>query len=116
MPINKIITIPKLNIEVEFVIGKNAQDNFNIIDNAEPHHIWFHIEGQSSCHVIAKLEEPLDRKNVKYVIKQGAVLCKQHSKQNNQKNVPIVYTNIENVTKSNTTGSVVIQNQKMINI
>lgn len=116
MPISKIITIPKLNIEVEFVVGKNAQDNFDIIDDAEPHHIWFHIEGHSSCHVIAKLEEPLDRKNVKYVIKQGAVLCKQHSKQNNQKNIPIVYTNIENVSKSDTPGSVIIKNQKTINI
>ena len=116
MPISKIITIPKLNIEVEFVVGKNAQDNFNIIDDAEPHHIWFHIEGHSSCHVIAKLEEPLDRKNVKYVIKQGAVLCKQHSKQDNQKNIPIVYTNVENVSKSDTLGSVIIKHQKTINI
>ena len=34
MVLSKIITIPKLNIEVEFVIGKNAKENFDIIDDA----------------------------------------------------------------------------------
>lgn len=116
MPVVKSIFIPKINLDVEFVIGKNAKENFEIIDEAEPHHIWFHIQGHSSCHVIAKLEEELDKKDLRYVIKQGAVLCKQYSKQNNQKNVAIIYSYVENVSKSEPVGTVIVKNEKTINI
>ena len=43
MPTEKWIFIPKLNQEIEFVVGKNAQENFDIIEEAEPHDIWFHV-------------------------------------------------------------------------
>lgn len=116
MVLNKTITIPKLQIDVEFVIGKNAQENFDIIDKAEDHHIWFHIQNAPSCHVIAKLDEKISRKDFRYVVKQGALLCKQHSKFNNQKNVEIVYTIIKNVHKTNTLGSVQLESAKTISI
>lgn len=114
MVLTKVVTIPKLNIEVEFVIGKNAKENFDIIDDAEDHHIWFHIHNAPSCHVIAKLDEELNKKDFKYVVKQGAVLCKQHSKFNNQRNVEIVYTIIKHVHKTNTLGSVQLESQKTV--
>lgn len=114
MVLTKVVTIPKLNIEVEFVIGKNAKENFDIIDDAEDHHIWFHIHNAPSCHVIAKLDEELNKKDFKYVVKQGAVLCKQHSKFNNQKNVEIVYTIIKNVHKTDVPGSVQLDSQKTV--
>ena len=116
MVLSKIITIPKLNIEVEFVIGKNAKENFDIIDDAEDHHIWFHIHNAPSCHVIAKLDEELYKKDFKYVVKQGAVLCKQHSKFNNKKNVEIVYTIIKHVHKTDIVGSVQLECEKSISI
>ena len=62
MPITKIVSFPKLHIDVEYVIGKNAQENFDIIDDAEDHHIWFHVHGHSSSHVIAKLDIELNKK------------------------------------------------------
>lgn len=116
MVVSKIVVIPKLNIEVEFVIGKNAKENFDIIDDSEDHHIWFHVHNQSSCHVIAKLDEELNRKDFKYVIKQGALLCKQYSKLNNQKNVDIIYTLVKNVHKTKTIGSVNVECEKIISI
>lgn len=114
MVLSKIVTIPKLNIDVEFVIGKNAKENFEIIDDAEDHHIWFHFHNAPSCHVIAKLDKELNKKDFKYVVKQGAVLCKQHSKFNNQKNVEIVYTIIKHVHKTNTLGSVQLESEKTV--
>lgn len=116
MVVSKLVVIPKLNIEVEFVIGKNAKENFDIIDNSENHHIWFHIHNHPSCHVIARLDEELNRKDFKYVIKQGALICKQYSKFNNHKNVEIVYTFIKHVHKTDIIGSVNLECEKIITI
>ena len=114
MPISKIIAFPKLHIDVEYVIGKNADENFDIIDDAEDHHIWFHVNGHSSSHVIAKLDSELNKKDFRYIIKQGAILCKQYSKLKSSKNVEIIYTIIGNITKTNIPGSVITSNEKKI--
>jgi len=116
MPIEKTIEFPQLQIEVDYVIGKNASENFEIIDNAEDYHIWFHAKDNPSSHVIAKLEDDLKKKELRYIIKQGAILCKQHSKLTNQKNVDIIYTQIKNITKTDIPGSVYTQNEKTITI
>lgn len=116
MPIEKTIEFPQLQIEVDYVIGKSAAENFEIIDNAEDYHIWFHVKDNPSSHVIAKLEDDLKKKELRYIIKQGAILCKQHSKLTNQKNVDIIYTQIKNITKTDIPGSVYTQNEKTITI
>lgn len=100
---------------IEFSIGKNAQENFDIIDEAEPRDIWFHVEGESSCHVIAHVSSYiLCKKRTSKIIKQGAVLCKQHSRYASSKNLPIIYTFIENVTKTRIPGSVTTENTKRV--
>ena len=58
----KEVFIPKLNQSVKFVIGRSAAENFEIIDDAEPHHLWFHVANLPSCHVIAKVEEQWKKK------------------------------------------------------
>ena len=114
MPIEKVIEIPKLQTEVLYIIGQNSHDNFQIIDEAEPHDLWFHIEGLPSCHVIAHVDEALSNKQLIPVIKQGAVLCKMHSKYKSAKNLPITYTKIKYVEKTNILGSVITQNEKKV--
>lgn len=115
--ITKIINFPNIGgIDVEYFIGKSAKENFDIIDAAEPHHIWFHIAGQPSGHVIATIPESIDRKDRVYIIKQGAVLCKQYSKFASMKNVEIVYTFVKDLQKGDRLGSVIVQNEKTISI
>ena len=61
--------IKKINIsdkEITYLIGKNAQDNFDIIDQSNENDIWFHAENISSCHVILKINENYDKKNIKF--------------------------------------------------
>lgn len=103
-------------LNVDYFVGKSAKENFEIIDNAEPHHIWFHIAGQPSGHVIAAIPEGMDRNDRLYIIKQGAVLCKQHSKFASLKNVEIVYAFVRDLQKGEHLGSVIIQNEKTITI
>jgi len=110
--------IAPLGINISFRVGNNAADNFIIVDNAHPYDIWFHIHNHSSCHVIACMPEDtnLTKKQLMYIIKQGAIICKQHSKYKSQTNVEIIYTSIKNVTMTRTIGTVTTENTKTIKI
>jgi predicted ribosome quality control (RQC) complex YloA/Tae2 family protein len=93
--------------DITFYIGKNAQDNFDVIDKGKDDDIWFHIDGDSSCHVVAIIPKYLNSKEYTRVIKKGALLCKEHtSKYKNEKNVTIIYTNLKNVKKTEIIGCV----------
>lgn len=131
----RIVTrfIPSLKVNVIYKIGKNAENNFEIIDQSDKHDLWFHIKNTSSCHVIACLKnikfdryddelpnyydidfDSLDKKQKQQIVKQGALICKQFSKLKNQKNVDVIYTKIEDVHKTNVMGSVNTCNAKTI--
>jgi len=118
MPITKSIQIPKVGGSVDFHIGENAMDNFNVIDEADSSDLWFHIDGHSSCHVIADISsiDNINRKNIRYVVTQGAIICKQHSRYASKKNVTVTYARVVDVEKTTTPGLVVVQNQKLITI
>ena len=125
--------IPSLKINVVYKIGKDAQNNFELIDKADQNDIWFHLKDVSSCHVIACLKniqyttsddelpnfydinfDTLDKKEKQQIITQGALLCKQYSKLKSAKNVNIVYAKIEDVYKTDVPGSVFTYKSKVI--
>jgi len=115
----EIVHFCNIQREIIYYIGKNAQDNFDIIDNSEHSDIWFHIENESSCHVIAKIPQDiiLSTKEYRTIIKKGALLCKENtSKCKKIKNISIVYTFCKNVKKTDIIGCVETQNTKKIEI
>ena len=114
--IHKTIVFPQLgNLSVDYSVGKNAADNFAILDEAKGHHLWFHVEGQSSCHVIAAIPEDIERKNIRYLVKQGAILCKQNTPSvRAQSKITIVYARVSDVEKTDIVGSVLVSNGKTI--
>ena len=103
----KVIYIPSLHDSITYKIGENAEENDCLIDQAGPNDIWFHVYNKKSCHVIACLPEKIERKNIKYVVSQGAVLCKQFSYPS-EKNLPIVFTRRRHIEKTDTPGLVFI--------
>ena len=125
--------IPSLNVNIIYKIGRNARDNFNLIDESDKDDLWFHINNKPSCHVIARLQnirfttqdndlpnyydihfDTLENKQKQQIIKQGALICKQFSKFKSEKNVEVVYTKIENVVKTEIIGSVLASKSKII--
>lgn len=110
------ILIPSLQKKILYTVGKNSQNNFDIIDAASPNDLWFHIESESSCHVIASvpIEIKLDKKQLRQIVTQGAVLCKSKSRYKSNKDVSIIYTKVENITKSQPVGTVIAENTKVI--
>jgi hypothetical protein len=103
-----------LNQEITFHIGKSASGNFEIIDNADEDDLWFHVDNESSCHVIASIPENMDRKDIRYIVKQGAILCKQNSRFKTKTN--IIYAKVKNVEKTNIPGKVVVSEEKMVSV
>lgn len=112
------VYISGLNASISFVIGQSAADNFAVIDAASPDDIWFHAGGnESSCHVIAEIPEVIDKKHLRYIVKAGAVLCRQHTNRlKSAKNVEFIYTQVRNVAKTAVPGSVIAQHTKSIRL
>lgn len=105
----KTIVLQNYPKEITFLVGTCAQDNFDAIDISDPDDIWFHVKDFSSCHVIAKMPagEKMDKKLIRSIIKQGALLCKHESRYSSVKNLAIIYTKVENVQKTDIVGSVI---------
>ena len=94
-------------------IGRNAKDNWDLIDTSDPEDWWFHIDGFSSAHVVMKSEGPPDLS----ALRHGAALCKENTnKCKSIKNLPITYTQIKNVKKDKAVGSVTIKNYKTLKL
>ena len=115
MKIEKIL-IQGLDREITFIIGKNKSDNFAVIDMGSENDLWFHAKDITSCHVVCLLSDTdIDKKDLRYIIKTGALLCKNNTnKLKSMKNVEIIYTQIKNITKTNVEGCVITQNAKSI--
>ena len=131
----RIVTryIPALKKKIVYKIGKDEQNNFELIDEADEDDLWFHLKDISSCHVIACLKniqyssrddelpncydidfDNLERKEKQQIITQGALLCKQFSKLKSTKKVDIIYTKIKDVYKTDIVGSVLTYKTKVI--
>jgi predicted ribosome quality control (RQC) complex YloA/Tae2 family protein len=93
-------------IEYTFSIGKNKEENFELLDDSNKTDIWFHVENETSCYVILT---NVDKINTipKKVIKKGAYLCKINSK-SKYEYCSIMYTPVENVEKTNIIGNVIV--------
>ena len=95
----------KLEVELEMLIGENAQDNWDIIDKAESFDLWFHLDDHPSCHIILKLPDKHSKCN-KQTLFHCASICKQKSKLKNEKKVSVIYTQRSNITKGDKPGMV----------
>jgi len=103
---------------IEFWIGSNAQDNFDMIDEAEQDDLWFHVNNESSGHVIARISNSteLNKKIINKIIIQGGVMCKKYSKCKSKHNLEIVYTRIFDIVKTHSLGQVILRSSKVVTI
>lgn len=109
------IFIDPIEKEITYYIGKNQKENFDVIDKGNMNDLWFHANNISSCHVVCNVPENITKKELHYIIKKGALLCKNNTnKLKNIKNVEITYTCIKNIVKTNIPGCVITENVKTI--
>jgi len=99
--------INQIKQTVTFYIGINDEDNFTAISAGNPVDIWHHVDDDSSCHVIAVVPENVDRKERTWIAKRGALLVKQHTRKFvSTKNLPVIWTEIQNIEMMEKAGSV----------
>jgi predicted ribosome quality control (RQC) complex YloA/Tae2 family protein len=104
-----------LKTKIVFRVGGNANENTQLVLDSNANDIWFHIADHSSCHVVADISGIcLDKKALSKLATQGAVICKQFSRQKSDKKVDVIYTKIENVTPTDIPGQVTTLNTKTI--
>ena len=112
------VFLEKINVTIHYLIGKNAHDNFAVIDEALENDIWIHATKFSSCHVVALLPDSpkiFTDYEIKEIARKGAELCKFHTKKlNDINNISFIYTEIKNVTKTKTQGLVYTVNTKTL--
>ena len=107
------IVINYKNVIYTILIGSNAQDNWNIISASSIEDIWFHLNDYPSSHIILKNPDNLKINKIPTsIIKRCSILCKEHSKYNNVKNISVIYTQIKNLSKGLAIGSVISHNTK----
>ena len=112
---SEVVFIQSLKMDVVFHIGKSQAENFEVIDNGSADDLWFHAKNISSCHVVCEVPDDINKKEMRYIVTAGALLCKNNTqKLKNLKNVEITYTQIKNVTKTKIPGCVETQNTKTV--
>ena len=88
-------------------IGKNAEDNDNIIKEAKETDVWFHLAEFPSCHVIIECskEKPITKQMIYYC----GNLVKQNTKYKNIGSLKINYTDCKNVIRTEIKGKVILK-------
>jgi predicted ribosome quality control (RQC) complex YloA/Tae2 family protein len=115
---HEYVFIAPLKRNISFIIGQCQSDNFAVIDAAAPDDLWFHAGGnEPSCHVIAQIPGDIDKKDLRYIVKAGAVLCRQYTNRlKSAQNVEFIYTQTQNITKTNIPGRVIAEKVKSIRL
>ena len=92
---------------VNFYVGRNAKNNWELLDKANDNDIWVHLDNLPSCYVIidSNSSSPINKSHIKY----AAQLCVTYSKiPNNVKGVHFIFTECKNVKKGKGTGEAIL--------
>ena len=93
------------------LIGKNAKHNWDIISQANPEWIWFHVSNAPSAHIILEEENP-SKKDI-YL---AAIQCKKSSKYKKSNSILVTYCKVKYLEKGDKIGSVICKKTKTIRV
>ena len=93
--------VEEKNTTIKYILGQNAQENHNIIDNAEKNDWWFHLTDFPSGHCIVETDI-LEKEDIIFASK----LVKENSKFKNINKVSVSYLQIKNIKKTMKPGEV----------
>ena len=100
--------------ELTYRIGGSAKENWDLIDGSNPLDLWFHLDDSPSSHVVLSIPEGFTYKDLlKQTLVHCGNECKKHSPlKNSGEKVDVIYTEIKNVSKADTIGSVHTKNTR----
>ena len=105
---------------INFIIGNNAKENWQILDNMKhlnENYLWFHLNSFASPYVIMnctknEMEKMYDKNEIKEILEFGAKLCKDNSKYKFLNDLKILYMPLKKLEKGNKIGEVIISGKK----
>ena len=89
------------NITIKYILGQNAIENHQIIDDADKNDWWFHLTDFPSGHCIVETDN-LDKEDIIY----ASQLVKENSKYKNINKVSVSYLQIKDIKKTKNPGEV----------
>ncbi len=93
-----------------FKIGKNAKENWELIDKASDDDIWIHLNDYPSGHVIIENIKDITNDDIFY----GCLLCKKYSKYKNCKSVRCSILERKFIKKGKSIGEVILKKTPII--
>jgi hypothetical protein len=106
--------IPSLKREIEYMVGEIPEDNFKMIDKSHGDDLWFNVQGFASGNVVVNIYGiNMNKTQLRQVILQGAILCKQQSKYYFMSNLVVLYNRVNRLVKSDTVGYVISTSSKI---
>lgn len=97
----------------KIIIGKNQDENYQLVNNADPNDYWLHLSNYPSPHVI--IQNPNKKRIDNKILKQAAYQLKINSKYKNIQKLDVDITKIKHIQQTNTLGMVIV-NQLLKNI
>lgn len=97
-----MLVVTKNNII--YRLGRNAKENFLLIDESDPEDWWFHLSDEASGHCIIE-SDIIDNEMIIF----ASNLVKEYSKLKNNKKVKIIYTQVKNLQKTKIVGQVIVK-------
>ncbi len=103
---------------INFFIGQNANENWNIFDESlkiNNDFIWFHLNSFPSPYIIMHSTiEDISNDDLQDILYYAANLCKDNSKYKNLKDLKICYTSLKKLEKTTKIGEIIIKGKKNI--
>jgi predicted ribosome quality control (RQC) complex YloA/Tae2 family protein len=94
------------NDSFTIIIGRNAEENWEILEQANKEDIWVHLNEHASPHIIIKKNNNYKLKPKD--IKLAGILCKQYSRYKKDNDIEYCYTKVKNVRKGDKVGEVIL--------
>lgn len=103
---------------LNYVIGKNAADNTNLVRTSYDMDIWFHIKGVSSAHLILRNPDETDLNTLRRqgIIYRMALALKNSSKYRRYNNIAVIYDYCKNIILQDKPGLVSVNHPRTMKV
>lgn len=97
------------NNKIWFVVGRSADENWQIVSEADKDYYWVHAENSPSSHVIVEIDDPLDAD-----IEYACNLCRAQTKKLKNSSVQFIATQVKNLKFGSKPGEVYFKHQSSV--
>jgi hypothetical protein len=103
--------------EVQFYIGENAQDNWNLFEKSKEineNYIWLHLNSFPSPYIIMYATMDDIKLRSDSYMNYAASLCLENSKYSYLKDTKFIYSELKKLTKGNKIGEIIVSGKKKL--